>query len=364
MLFRSGEFADRILQMTAVAGDKPTATLLAQLDELVALIRADELRKAWLDDSRVLAALGQAYRELGDHKQAARWFQLGARRAYSQVQIGQLELLVNALAGATGDDTAAAHTAAEGIIRRLDSIAGEDSLRWPLGPDDQGRSTAASERRCLEGGLVLSRAAGLRGEAAAAELQWAARLFAMSYRQKLLRHEDAQRRTFALSNALLAAALAALAGGNEAIAIDALSFCEADDAEEIAEVPDKPTFALPADPAAWQHEAGVLLDELDTGGSGATFWHHTNRMEIVGASAVFARTLDRSASLEGLDAVMPLLRKAMILWPSPVERDSLAQRFLLIRDLAPATGRDPEFEAAIALVVAQALEAIARQPAT
>ncbi|RZU01009.1 CHAT domain-containing protein [Rivibacter subsaxonicus] len=379
----SSEFADRILQVTSVAGDKPAAVLLAQLDELLAQIGADEQRKSWLDRSRVRAALGQAYRELGDHKQAARWFQLGARRAYSQVQIGQLELLVNAMARAGGEDAPAARTAAEGIIRKLDSIAGDRDLQWPLSDEDQGRSTSGSERRCLEGGLVLrgdaaalrgkkaaaklrgeSEAAKLLGEKAAAELQWAARLFALGYRQKVLRHEDAQRRSFALSNALLAAALATLADDDPAIAIDALAFGVEDDAQAIADAAATPNFALPGDVQAWLREAGALLDELGSGDSAATFWHHTNRMEMVAATTLLARTLDRSISLQPFDEVVPLLRRALVRWPSPVELDSLEHRFTLMRDFAPSADvdgaeADLELGARLRAIAQAALEALA-----
>ncbi len=362
------EFAGRILQMTSIAGDKQTATLLAQLDALLVLIRGDEQRKTWLDESSVRAALAQAYRELGDHRAAAHWYQLGARRAYSEVQIGQLEQLINAMANATGADIEPARLAAEGILQRLDSIAGETQLSWPLTPPEHGQSTASSERRCLEGGLAMSRAITLQGLAAAAEVQWAARLFAISYRQKLVRREDAHKRTYALSNAMLAAALAALAGGSRDLAIDVLGFAPLEDHEEVAalmlqdpaELRDIANLVLPADVGMWQREAAVLLDELGTGSNAATFWHHCNRLEIVAASTLLGRVLDPRASLDGFDAVLPLLKKAMVLWPSPVERNSLALRFELARHLTPASSGDPGLDDKLAKLISESLEVIAR----
>ncbi|EWS60162.1 CHAT domain protein [Methylibium sp. T29-B] len=207
------ELADRIVQVVAVAGDKPAAAVLGQIDRLLATLAADEARRAWLSDSRVRSALGCAYRELGDHDSAARALQLGARSAYSQVQIGQLELLVNSLSRSASPD---AQLAAESLLDRLDDVSNDTLGRWPLGDQDVAPTSATSERQGLRGGFVLRQAARLLDEdkalgAVAEALVKAAKLFASAYRSKRHFGDAADRRAYALSNAMLAAALAGLA---------------------------------------------------------------------------------------------------------------------------------------------------------
>ncbi|WP_428421296.1 CHAT domain-containing protein [Methylibium sp.] len=322
------ELADRIVQVVAVAGDKPPAAVLGQIDKLLATLEADDARCAWLTDSRVRSALGCAYRELGDHDSAARALQLGARSAYSQVQIGQLELLVNSLSRSASPD---AQGAAERLLDRLDDVSNDTLGRWPLGDQDVAPTSAASERQCLRGGFVLRQAARLLDEdkalgAVAGALAEAARRFASAYRSKRHFKDSADRRAYALSNALLAAALAALAQRELGVAEAALA----------EEGPPRDGELALGPVALWLAEARALLDELAALDDLASFWHQTTKLELLVARTLLAHLQDDSYPLDDLGLALDLLDRALVRWPSPIQLESLQHRFLLAGNLSHA----------------------------
>jgi hypothetical protein len=323
------ELAARIRQVVGIAGDKAAAAVRAQLDQLVAALAADEHRACWLEHSSVQAALGEAYREIGEHELAARWLQLGARSAYSNVQIGQLELLVNSLS--RGADPHAPRAAAR-LLDRLDAISNDSVARWPLADAEAERGTAASERLCQRGHLVLRRA-GQRLAApqdedrladVAADMAAAAALFAEAWHSKKRFDPDTDRRAHALSNALMAAALAAFAGGEPQQAVDALAAGTAQAAAGAMRIDD------------WLAAARALQDELIAHDEIATFWHQTNRLELQVAATVLAHTQSLKHPLDELGHALELLDRALVRWPSPSQLDSLAHRLHLVRALAQA----------------------------
>lgn len=327
------ELADRIVQVVAVAGDKPAAAVLGQIDRLLATLAADEARRAWLSDSRVRSALGCAYRELGDHDSAARALQLGARSAYSQVQIGQLELLVNSLSRSASPD---AQLAAESLLDRLDDVSNDTLGRWPLGDQDVAPTSASSERQGLRGGFVLRQAARLLDEdkalgAVAEALVKAAKLFASAYRSKRHFGDAADRRAYALSNAMLAAALAGLARRELGVAEAAL-------AEAGTPHPGSPALGPMA---LWLAEAGALLDELAALDDLASFWHQTTKLELLVARTLLAHLQDPAHPLDDFAVALDLLDRALVRWPSPIQVESLQHRFLLVRHLSLALQQQP-----------------------
>lgn len=326
------ELAARIVQVVAVAGDKPPAAVLGQLDRLRAALDADPVRRAWLGDSTVRAALGCAYRELGDHDSAARALQLGARSAYSQVQIGQLELLVNSLSRSSSPD---AQRAAERLLDRLDDVSADTQGRWPLGDPDVAPTSAASERRCLRGGFELRRAARLLDEdkalgAVGSVMADAAQHFAAAYRSKRAFHDSGDRRAYALSNAMLSAAFAALARQDLAVAEEALADDSVTDgAVGLGPVP------------LWLAESRALLDELAAADELTSFWHQTTRLELLVARTLLAHLHDPAYPLDDLAVALDLLDRALVRWPSPIQLESLQHRFLLARNLVRAVARQP-----------------------
>ncbi|MBA3589360.1 MAG: CHAT domain-containing protein [Methylibium sp.] len=367
------ELAARILQVVGIAGDKPAAAVKAQLDELVAALAADEHRAGWLEHSKVRAALGEAYRELGEHDRAARWLQLGARSAYSNVQIGQLELLVNSLSRCADPRSP---QAAGRLLDRLDAISNDRVARWPLDDAETERGTAASERQCQRGHLALRRAAQRLAEPeddgrlddVAADMAAAAQLFAAAWHSKKRFDPDPDRRAHALSNALMAAALAAFASGEPERALAALSKSHpgtASSGNESGATPGtrqtdalsgaRNTRSAAAAPSnatatatgmgtamtidAWLAASRTLQDELIARDEIATFWHQTNRLELQVASTVLAHTQALDHPLDELGHALELLDRALVRWPSPSQLDSLSHRLHLVRAMALAVAQ-------------------------
>ena len=333
----AAELSDRILQVCSIAGDKPAAAMLEQVDELVEMLGKDQERREWLNHSRVRAAFAEAYRVLAAPEQAARWYQLGARRAQSSVQIGQLEQLVKSMTRARGAGAAGTRKAASKLIALLDSISEDPELLWPLTEQEHATATAAAERRFLAGEIRLREAAESTGPTAALvePLQLAAQCFATGYREKKLRREPAPRRAFALANALLAAALAGLAAGRAEDASAALSFDHKSTEQARAKACADPATTVPSQAEDWLGEAEDLQRELQTADDHTSFWSQTDQVELLFARGVLAYLFDPSLDLEpGLSEVLRQLQALAVRPPTPVELGTVRLCFDLVARVA------------------------------
>jgi hypothetical protein len=365
----ASELAARITQVQAVAGDKPAAVVCQQLDALVqTLQQAPPQRSAWLRDSRVRAALGMAYRALGEHRSAAAYLQLSARTAYSDLRIGDLDALVNSLsrirdgdppattlpqhdtdgsahAGTLGRESAAA------LLKQLDGIGDTIQAAWPLrpgapargGPGDEGgvlgdEPSAASERRCLLGSLHRRAAAEALAEGrpvaeAVTELGVAAREFAQGFRMKRRERDDLERRTYALSNALMCAALLRLLRPGDDAPLAWLALPDFGQATALA-----PAGAAPAGEQTvlgWMREAHEHLAELAANADRSTFWHHGSALELRTARGLFGHAwrcsgYTRQQVEQDIRDVRREIDRVLALWPAPVQLESLRHRFTLL----------------------------------
>jgi len=330
------ELADRVLQVVAVAGDKPRAALLIQLEDLVATLRADQARSPWLERSRVRAALGQAYRELGDHDRAVQWLQAGSRNAYSRVALREVELMVNSLSRIGTDES---HGIAGRILDKLDAIDEGGLLYTPEGQVQvvpRGVPSAAkSERDCLRGSDNMRQACNARRPAEqVSRYVDACNFFTEGYGGKVTAGDAADRRAYALASAMLCAGLALLHGAS------------LDDLNRKID----PLRREHGNDTGWEEHCALLLDEIDRLGLGTSFWHYTNSLELVSARALLRVAISlslarlkrpnrlqrqwRDAATSGLGQVQEdirrgqrLLRHALVRWPSPVEADSIQERF-------------------------------------
>lgn len=331
------ELADRVLQVVAVAGDKRRAALLMQLEELLATLRADPARRAWLERSRVRAAFGQAYRELGDHERAVQWLQAGSRNAYSRVSLREVELMVNSLSRIGSRDS---HRIAVKILDQLEAIDHGGLLYTPEGQAPllprSDPSGAQSERDCLRGSDRMRLAGRSRTPARRAErYAEACQLFTKGYAGKLQVADSADRRAYAMASAMLCAALALLHGAE----LDALN-------QHIDLLRERH-----ADDTGWEEHCTQLLDEIDRLGLSTSFWHYTNSLELISARALLRVAISlslarlpkpdarqrqwRDAPTSALAQVQAdvrqgqrLLRHALVRWPSPVEAESISERFI------------------------------------
>ncbi|VTU21175.1 CHAT domain protein [Variovorax sp. SRS16] len=317
------ELAQRVMQAVALAGDKPQAELKWQLSELERSLADDPDRKGWLNASVVHTAFGEAYRELGAHRDALRWFQSAARIAYSKLQLRQIELMANSLSRIEqGDGAPDPHNTSAALLKWLDGLA-DESTRWPLPadvPDEQAvNESAASEHLCLLGGDKLRQAAK-DGAQRTALLDQAADCFRRGYENKCGKPRDsADRRAFALSNALLAGALADLSRGDTA--------------------PDAQLHR------ALQEAVSDLIAEIDAESLSTRFWHYTNTLELLTASNLRTAVDGGATKTDELDRARRLLQGAMERWPSPAERESLEHRFQLMKQVLAAaerSAREPE----------------------
>nr|MBA2723302.1 hypothetical protein [Methylibium sp.] len=293
--------------------------------------------------------------------------------AYSNVQIGQLELLVNSLS--RGADPRSPQAASR-LLDRLDAISNDRVARWPLDDAEAERGTAASERQCQRGHLALRRAAQRLAEPeddgrlddVAADMAAAAQLFAAAWHSKKRFDPDPDRRAHALSNALMAAALAAFASGEPERALAALSKSHpgtASSGNESGATPGtrqtdalsgaRNTRSAAAAPSnatatatgmgtamtidAWLAASRTLQDELIARDEIATFWHQTNRLELQVASTVLAHTQALDHPLDELGHALELLDRALVRWPSPSQLDSLSHRLHLVRAMALAVAQ-------------------------
>lgn len=323
------ELASRIAQVEALAGDEPAAVVVRRLDGVVAAVAADPVRRDWVRDSRVRAALARAYRELGEHRKAAEYLQRGACTAYSEVAIGQLDALVNSLAR-VGDDQATA--AALSWLEVLDQLCSDASAARPLTDDRQPEPSAKSERLCLRGSIRLRSAARLL-EANESEpevldaLRHAAEDFGAGFRAKLKEGDRLERRTYALSNALLAAALLQMLDDDPGAGLAALGSPDAAEA---------PVADAATQSARWVAQADRHLEQLSRIEHGVTFWQHATAVELRTARGLLAHVVDhpgytRETVAADIAHVRRQIERVMTLWPSPLQVESMRLRFRLIK---------------------------------
>jgi hypothetical protein len=163
----------------------------------------------------------------------------------------------------------------------------------------------------------------------------ACQLFTKGYAGKLQVGDSADRRAYAMASAMLCAALALLNGAE----LDALN-------QHIDLLRERH-----ADDTGWEEHCTHLLDEIDRLGLSTSFWHYTNSLELISARALLRVAISLSlARLPKLDATqrqwrdaptsaLPqvqadvhqgqrLLRHALVRWPSPVEAESISERFV------------------------------------
>lgn len=373
------ELADRVLQMVALAGDKPRAALLMQLDDLEQTLSADPARQAWLEHSTLRSAFGQAYRELGDHASAVRWLQRGVRNAYSRVTLRDVELMVNSLSRL---GTPRSLDIAEQILDRLEATD-DNELLYDATDHAPGDSSARSERECLRGSNRMHRALQVGGDAAsqpapalsaaqrkqrAQQYRLACAHFTTGYAGKLKPRDKADRRAYALSNAVLCGALALL---YRAPRLAVLAHVE------------QLRQAL-GDQMGWEEHAAGLIDEIETQGLSTSFWHYTNTLELITARALLRVAIcvslpaDRSTlgevelgwlaednnKAEAVRAELAqarrLMRQALVRWPSPVEAESIRSRFEAVRQacLMAVTAAAADYQPQLQALAAHATEAV------
>ena len=374
------ELAERVLQVVALAGDKPRAALLMQLDELVAALQTDKVRCEWLQHSAVRSAFGQAFRELGDHERAVQWLQAGTRNAYSRVSFREVEFMINSLSRIGSERS---HQVAERILDQLDAIDHGDllytTLDAPLGllsatapagaapQRAQAVSGAKSERDCLRGSDRMHRARNASTRRArASHFAQACQLFTTGYAGKLQPRDAPERRAYAMANAMLCAGLALLHGASLTTIndhIDALRRIYGND-------------------KGWEAHCAELLDEIDALGISTSFWHYTNSLEMISARTLLrvaislsvARAADpgpdmvawRDAATSQLPQVLAdiahaqrLLRHALVRWPSPVEAESIRDRFEAITTACAAVREAAAFAPQVAALADHARRAVA-----
>jgi hypothetical protein len=355
------ELASRIAQVAAVAGDKPAPVVVRQLDGVVAAVGADPVRRDWVRDSRVRAALARAYRELGEHRKAAEYLQRGARTAYSDVAIGQLDQLVNSLAR-VGDDDATA--AARQLLDLLQTVGDAERAAWPLTSQREHEPSAYSERLCLGGSIHLRTASRLLeagGDPAQAlrALRHAAEDFGAGFRAKLKEGDKLERRTYALSNALLAAALLQMLDDDPAAGLTALGAPDSDGA---------PAAAPAAQASQWIVQADEHLDQLARIEHGVTFWQHATAIELRTARGLLAHAVDhpgytRATVAADIAHVRRQIERVMTLWPSPLQVESMRHRYRLIETVVGrcrAHAAGVERQSLLAEIDALAHEALTR----
>ena len=330
------ELAARILQVVAIAGDMPAAQLEQQLDALIDTLRADAERQEWLRSSRVRAALGEAYRELGAHLKAVTWLQRAAKTAYSRLELRHLEMGINSLSRLRPEDQDpanphACHTMAKQLLNVLAGLDQLDASGLRIEPENEAEYAASSEseRLCLEGSNHMRQAAAVQNPTTRAGLLFeAAKFYRRSYISKVDRSDLPERRAFALSCALVCAGLAVLSGA-------------APFASRMQRLLRRPL----RQPVDWEAATQTMLEEMARAGLSATFWHYTNSMDLLVARQVLAVALDEDAPQDDQAQVLNLLDRALVRWPSPVEVDSMQHRWTLTIAVLKAAADPPPAQA-------------------
>ncbi len=364
-----GELAARVAQVQAIAGDEPADSVVTQLDALLATLRQDEVRRAWLNDSRVLTEAGLAYRELGRHQQAAELLQRAARGVGSQMRIGDIDTLVDSLLRIEPGASDATR-AAQALLQQLDDLGNSDAARWPLQPGPGAQGPACwSERDALRGAMAL-RAAHAHVTALPPEappdartadlLAQAARHYAQAYRAKQAEADALDRCAHAMSGALLAAGLLALLGeatpgAGPAAAAAALG------------TPARPEADAPAAPAQWGAQADDLRHRLRAAsGERASFWQHAKAIELRTAAGLFAHAMrDARYRLAQVDddteTVRSEIARLLHLWPSPLQLEGTCFRFHLIHAVVHRIRRDDAMASEVDALAREALDLL-REP--
>jgi hypothetical protein len=318
------ELADCILQVVAVAGDKPRDALLLQLDSLLEDLQRDPLRGKWLRRSQVRAAIGEAYRELADHQRAVQWLQLGMRNAYSRVQLRHIELMVNSLSRLPDEDS---QQLAQTILEKMKAIDDPALKRNPPEGQLDLNDTAASERACLLGSCHLRLALEPQpDEKRLAKLMEAATCFADGYGMKVKAADREDRRAYALANALLCAALATLLGAPKPKATQSLAKACGGSGSAMAKA------------ASWQQHTLDLLNEMQAADMATSFWHYTNQFEVLVASNLLRAARGEATVAAELEQALRRFERAMVRWPAPSETESIRLRFETI-DLVCGSAR-------------------------
>ncbi|WP_431286309.1 CHAT domain-containing protein [Roseateles chitinivorans] len=347
----AGELANQLQKVSAVSGDKPRDALRRQLREVLDTLARDPVRKGWLSDSQVASALSMAWRELGEYQLSLDAAQLGSRQVDSLLSMRDIEAAANSLVR-TGS-TASVRQADE-LLKTLDLLetqlvkAGSGKGRRKANAAAADTAPAVSlgqaERSSLRGSIQLrSAAARLKSDTGSAvdaneyipeedlaktvaDLARAAEGYADSYLPQREAKGPADRRCFALANALLCAGLAALGGDATQTSLAKLA---------------KP-------PGSWSLDTQALLEELKACELSAQFWHYTGAFELRTARALLLVALGQvpkgatgpagtvaDAAGAWLDEELGVARRqleiALVRWPSPAEKDSLTVRLRLMR---------------------------------
>ncbi len=321
------ELADRIAQVAAVAGDSPRTGLGAALGELVDAVAADPVRQPWLQDTAVLARLGEAWHELGEGKRALDAFFDAARQAHSALSLNHAEYAANLVSRLGGDRATESSLA---LLDRLDAL--EDALsRDAVIPKDAAirhRSLARAERDCLRGSAMARQAddttlaADMRGRL----MLRAASHYGRAHQDRCALAAPANDRAYALSNAAMLAGLAAQLHPDLGPEVAAAGWLDAL-VEDLGRSDGPPPPDTPAGLGPVFDAIGGLLAELD--GQGNDFWSFAGLLDLrlgrqmLSLSAGPASGLDSDADLA---ALAELAEVALLRWPSPTQLDSLSRR--------------------------------------
>jgi CHAT domain len=341
------ELAERIERVVGIAGDGPAGPLVRKLDDLVEALRRDPQRQRWLRSSQVRAALAEAYRELGQHPQALTWTQRGVRTAYSRLQLRHLEFAVNSLSRLR---TPEGHRTAQALIDTLDQL--ERLLRQPVlqllqEPPGEMAVGAHSERLCLKGSDLLRLGFQESDPHRCAQLMFdSAGCYGRGYVEKRDPEDLTDRRAYALSNAMVAAGMAALLDPARLRRKVRAGLWLAEpppgarDAEPAAQpVRPRRRQAEPRPlPLSWDRETHLLLAELERSGPAGTFWHYTNRMDLLVGRLVLRLSLGLPLPQDDMGQVARLAETALVRCPAPVEVDSMVSRF---NQVAQVLGQTP-----------------------
>ena len=272
------------------------------------------------------AALGEAYRELGAHRQALAWFKASGRSAYSSLQLRHVEQAANSLARLQHPQGHAGARQVLDLLDRIDAIP-DDKLGLPTLAAEESAASAKSERLCLLGSATLRQAADpdpSRSNAQRARALFdAAVLFGRGYLRKLDPPDLTERQAYALSCAMLAAGLSARLHSSRRPQVAAGAWLLSDGGQA----------------ADWQAHTDALITEMARADRATAFWHYTNRLELLVARNVLRLALGQAVDPVELDTARDLLDLALVRWPAPVELESLRHRFALIAELVkPGSG--------------------------
>ncbi|EHR72077.1 lysophospholipase [Burkholderiales bacterium JOSHI_001] len=320
------ELAERILQTVEVAGDKPCVDLLRQLDQLVVALRADDRRKSWLRSSQVRAALGSAYRELGEHRQALTWYGRAAKSAYSRLEFRQFEYSIGSLSRL---DTDVGYEVADKLLQLLRQFEDLDDRGLELVPEPDGELTASarSEHACLAGSRLLRLGAkALRedkpAEACAALFYEAATKYGFGYADKFDKGDDPARQAYALANATVCAGMATWLDASLLGKVSSEQWLKHNEARQLHKAAAAQSVPM---------RAQNLIAELTRSNEAGVFWDYTNTLELRLACNVLSLSVHGKINEEELNGLSLLVESALVRWPSPVELQSMKFTFTTLK---------------------------------